>query len=226
MEKTNSVSLDGLVSVCRSFLRHDDGSVEADFIMFIAIPNPDATADMPFKDRLKEFMHHRIKVVASAGAEAERITDLAESCRRNGTELRIYKAKGILIELSGESVVQCDSKDLVKSTILSFKDNNEAVIAGTIVSMTHSDAYANIVLDTGVSYVRTRFSKSNFGVAWDSVDSGKLRKGDMIWMKGPLNCAEYGDKSQLRSVLIPNQMKENKLKQDVTTKKKKSRGVE
>lgn len=228
MEKTNSVSLDGLVSVCHSFRKHDDGGVEADFTLSTAIANPEATAAMPIKDRIKEFMHHRIKVVAAAGVEAEALTDLAESCRRGDSEVRIYKAKGTLIDLGDESLVLCSWKDFQKSKVMTLSNNNDAVIAGTIVSISHSDAFATVKLDTGVSTVMTHFSKATFGVAWDSIDSGKLRKGDMLWMKGPLLSQNYTDgvRTVRRAVLTPHQMKQIKLKQDVTTKKKKSRGVD
>ena len=228
MEKTNSVYLDGLVSVCHGFQRLVDGGVEADFTLSTAIANPDATAEMTIRERVKEFMHHRVKVTAGPGAEADRLTALAESCRHGETELRIYKAKGVLIELNEDSVVLCDSKDFQKSSIMTLSNNNEAVIVGTIDTMSHSDAFGIITLDTGVSKVKAFFPKSTFRVAWESISSGKLGKGDLLSMKGPLLNQSYTDGNMtIRfAVLTPHQMKQFKLKEDLTSRRKKSHGVE
>lgn len=111
---------------------------------------------------------------------------------------------------------------------MTLSNNNEAVIVGTIDTMSHSDAFGIITLDTGVSKVKAFFPKSTFRVAWESISSGKLGKGDLLSMKGPLLNQSYTDGNMtIRfAVLTPHQMKQLKLKEDLISRRKKSHGVE
>ena len=215
MDKTNSVYLEGPIAGCHYVKDRADGGLVAGFSFATAIPNPDATADMKPSERIRELMIHRVRVVASA-LEASSLRSLAESYRGKAA-LQPYEVNGgVLLEEGGEAVVECRMADLRKAGAIKITGNNEMSLSGSIDSVSYTDRFARIILDTGVSKVSTFFPKKTFPNAWEMIANGSLKKGSLISAKGPLMSMKVtdGKRELLTAVVVPHHMEQIRLRED------------
>lgn len=214
MEKANSVYLNGTVGDCVILRREGDVTV-AGVTFYTLLPKPGADPKAPPSDRY-EYMRHLVRVRADGG-DGDSLVDLARSCRERAS-LHPYELRGVLRYAGSNSVVDVAGRDFIPTRSIGLKGNNVAFVAGSVSSVSYSDAYAVVVLDTGGGNVTAFFPKATFKDAWKAVSAGRLRKGSGVEMRGPLLGCSYTDgrKTFFRSVVTPHVINQRKLSRDNT----------
>ena len=212
MEKTNSVHLEGHVGSV-FILSRDENRTVAGLQFYTFIPKEGAPKTGKPSERF-DYMRHKVRVTA-VGPDGDRLLEIERICAAD-PGIHPYELKGVLRDLpDGSNLVDCRIEDLkpTRSIQTNPELNNVAKIAGSVVSTTYSDRFAKVLIDTGQGNVSVFFPKETFGEAWEAVSKGRMKKGTMLAIEGPLLSQEFTDgKSRfLVSVVTPHVMQQEKL---------------
>lgn len=212
MEKTNQVYLNGHVGSC-IILRRDEQETVAGLRFYTFIPKENAPENGRTTQRF-DHMEHKVRVVA-VGPDGDRLLDIERMCAKD-PRIHPYELRGILRELEdGSSIIDCRMEDLWPTDGIETNPeiNNVTKISGSVVQTSYTDRYAKVLLDTGEGNVTVWFPKETFEEAWNVVKEGRMVRGTMLSLEGPLLSREYTDGKTrfVQSVLTPHIMEQEKL---------------
>lgn len=221
MEKANSVFLNGTVGDCRILGRDGNESAVAGISFYTLLPKPGASREAKLTDR-NTLMRHMVRVKAEGGEDVKRLLELERSCRTQ-TVLRPHELRGVLREKEGSSFIDCRSEDFVpvRKILEEVKQNNRAFMVGSVIATTHTDSSAKVFVDTGEGQVIAFFPKDQSPDFWEAIAGGRIKKGSVLSMKGPLQSKEYtdGDRSVFTSIVTPHVTEQVRLSKTLRERK-------
>ena len=224
MKQVNSVQLEGLVESCR-IVGEVDGKTVAKLSVVTLHPNESApVASVPLSSRLDKFRHD-IRVSGNG--------DLARNLQMLERELKTEKAAGEADLMSlhpcsvsgvlrstpdGEMFVDVAGKGFALTDRVKTRDNNLVRISGSVLAVSYTDESARLQVGTPEGPVSVFFPKSANRNGWDAVSSGKIKKGDLLTLTGPLAVSEFTDgRKYVRTcMLTPHSIQRHKLERKHT----------
>lgn len=219
MKKVNSVQLDGLVESCR-IVGELSGRTVAKLSVVTLHPNGSAgVASVPLSSQYDKF-HHLVRVCAS-GETAKALALLEKELRTERAagevdlmSLHPCSVSGVLrFGPDGDALVDVLDGGFSLTDRVKTRDNNLVRITGNVLSVSFTDESARLQVGTDEGPVSVFFPKSLNRSGWDAVSAGKLSKGDMLTLSGPLVVSEYTDgKKDIRTcMLTPHAIHKHKL---------------
>lgn len=207
MRSLNSVHLDGIVVSCEIA-----GTVEGKTVAKLSVVTlhpKEQPVGSEASVQEYEKIRHNVRVVASSQF-AGTIRSLAEGLEAEGRSgahgMHPCVVEGVLREQDGENFIEARDGCFSLTETVRTKGNNLARIVGKIQSVSYTDRSANIVLDTPQGRVFSFFPRQVNASAWESVASGKIKKGDLISLQGPIMNMNFSDgKETMRtSMVVPH----------------------
>lgn len=185
------------------------------------------------KIELKDKLFHRVRVIAT-GENRKKYKQLEKVCEieRN----KKYNIKPIAISLEGEITVGKNNQPYVLATKdnISFSDNikfkNSLKLLGKVEKTISNNHFATAILSSQTSFGKkilipmVVFNKDN-PKGWNDIASGKLHKGDIIDISGPLVSSFYGNGKDSKYRCSVNVKHSTILNQKLHKEKKKTRSL-
>lgn len=209
LKSDNSVHLDGMVESCRIV-----GQFKGKSVAKLSVITLHPKADLSASDELtpsKRFdkMRHVVRVVAAG--------DLAQSLRSLETSLKVERAvgsaetadlhpcsvDGYIASQDGENFIESREGGFRLTEKVKTKENNVAHVSGRVESVVYSNESARILVSTKEGDINSFFPKSLNRSGWDAIAEGRIKKGDVVSMSGPLIAGEFTDgKKTLRTYMV------------------------
>jgi len=169
-----------------------------------------------------EKLHHEVRIIGDEKnfALLSSIHDDFLACKNENGSLLPCRVDGFLLSNGEESFVVCQAKSFSRNDMIKTNGNNRVNITGEVVSTSYTNETAQIRFktDEGVldSFVSRRVSQD----IWDMVADGKLNKGDVVSMSGPLlsNVMSDGEK-RIRTCMVSPQILQKQKVNRLSSKK-------
>ena len=215
MKTYNSVHLEGFVETCR-IAGELSGKTVSKLSVITLHPKavPDEGPAQGVSERYEK-MRHMVRVVAT-GQLADEMRRLSRSL---GTESDL---EGLFpCRLDGQIASQgtdnfIDVRDggfaLVKS--IATENNDTARVLGEVKSVSYTDRSAKLLVSAGDSLIHVVALRSESLAAWNSVAEGRVVKGDMVSLSGPVHSMEFtdGQRTVCAALVSPRQFEKLEMK--------------
>lgn len=201
MKNENSVHLDGLVESCRFLGDIPERKLTVAKLSIVTLhPNsPSRLGSSPTPSEQFDRIHHLVRVVADADllSELQSLSRELNLERASGkpelSQLHPCSIDGHLCTVDGETFVEANPGGFTFTEKVGTTLNNVAKVSGNVVSVSFTDESARVNLGLGPVVVSSFFSKESNRSGWDAVASGKLKRGDVVSMSGPLISSEFSN---------------------------------
>ena len=218
MKSVNSVHLEGIVESCR-VIGEVMGKTAAKLSVITLHPKEQSVgADISMQEYEK--IRHNVRVVADGphvdllrSLESELKTERATGLKELMT-MHPCIVEGVLREQNGENFVEARDGGFSLSDTLKTKGNNLAKIVGKVLAVTYTDRSCRLELETPQGKVQSFFPRQINRNSWDAVASGKIAKGDLLSLQGPLMNMEFSDGTQTisTSMVVPHVIQKIRLR--------------
>ena len=225
MKMINSVHLDGIVESCR-IVGETIGKTAAKVCVITLHPREQSFGSgTPVSVSEYEKIRHNVRVVASG-----RYADLLRSLEK---EIRTEKASGkvdlmslhpcsvdgVILEQDGENFVEARDGGFLLTEKVKTKGNDVAKVVGKVAAVSFTDESARVAVETPHGKIYSFFLKQVNRAGWDAVAGGKLAKGDVLLLQGPVMNMAFtdGHKTLRTSMLVPHVIQKQRLRKTQTT---------
>lgn len=198
MKNKNTVFLDGIIEEC-SVISGGDKSL-AEMTVVTLHPNVCGTRGEQLSSRYDKFRHDVRVSFDGPGNEFRKMEseiNVGFYMRPGISELLCCRLRGALcVEDDGNVFISVDGNSpdgFQRTDSVETINNNFAAVTGKVVSTSYSDGSARISVDIGNGVIDSFTVHETNLVGWDAVASGNIKKGDTVYMSGPLIVGEYSN---------------------------------
>ena len=222
----NSVHLDGFLEG----FRVTQSSPEEAFAWASVVtlhPKPEAAIGGLSAGDKYEYLHHDIRIEADDEEGVLHLRSVKNSFEslRDSAELYPCSVNGMLKAENDNSFVSCKVENFRRMDLVKTNDKNIANIEAEISSVVIGRTHANMRIRLSEGVFDVFVSQKDNPDIWKSVSGGEVKKGDVMYMNGPLLSQRLtdGDKVLKMSAISPHHVQKRQL--DKRIRKKGSQSI-
>lgn len=223
MKNNNSVHLEGVVESCK-LAGEVSGKTVAKLSVITLHPKEGIDAGASPSQKYERYRHMVRLVMDGEGVAVVKSLERELAMEKASSQPDIASLHPCIIEgtlrsQDGENFVEASNEGFSLTDRVRTRDNNVAHIVGKVISTSYTDESARIRVATAEGVVNSFFPRSVNQAGWEAVSSGKLKKGDVVSMDGPMLSAEFSDgKKTLRTYMVtPHHISRQKLERKVSS---------
>lgn len=220
LKKYNSVHLDGVL-VAFQMLGERQGMQMAWASVMTLHPKAGVQEGASPSDMYLK-MQHDVRITAGP-KEADLLRSIEEGFKFASDSGEVFPCSvdGSLYSDGVESFVGCRADNLRRNHLVKTNGNNRVYILGEVISTSYTDETARIVLRTDEGELSSFIARRQNQACWDMVVDGKIAKGALLSVSGPLLSAKQTSdgKNYLRSCMVTPHVLHVQKEQRRTTRK-------
>lgn len=189
-DSVNKVRLDGCVVGCK-IVSDGPKRLVADLVFVTNYRRKETPGEAPASERLGSLKHPVRVVLNSEDALSADLRELAS--RESIRTMEVFRLDGSLHQEAETGYVLVGRDGMRRTDAVTIGRNNRFEITGLVKSIGVTDESARVVVRCGRESLTSFVSKESCPKEFETIRSGKIRKGDVLSMRGPLVPQRFTD---------------------------------